>query len=88
MARRALRRRYGRSMRIEDSQVQSLLFPRPRFTVESAREWAERHAWRSDDVDVKDRFIHLRQQPPGRFKAIRTKYFGGSGVQARIGWRK
>lgn len=85
---KALRRRYGRSARMESSLVQSLLFPRPKFTVESAREWAVRHGWYKDDVDVKDKFIHLRQRVPGRFKKIRTVYFGGSGVQARVGWLK
>lgn len=86
--RRALHRRYGRSARIEDSIVQSLLFPRPKFSVSTAKDWAARHGWRTGDVDVKENFIHLRQQSPGLFKKIRTVYFGGSGVEARIGWRK
>jgi hypothetical protein len=81
---KALRRRYGRAN--ATSRVQTLLFPRPKFTIASARAWATRHAWRSDDVDVKDAFIHLRQEDPAHFSRIRTVFLGGSGVQARVGW--
>jgi hypothetical protein len=83
---KALRRRYGRAQ--GGSHVQSLIFPRDRFTLAQARSWAARHRWRSDDVDVKADFIHLRQEDPSHFSRIRTQFLGGSGVEARIGWRK
>jgi len=86
---RALRRRYGRAQACPaGSRVQSLLFPRYRFDVAGAKAWSERHGWRSDDVDVKDEYIHLRQEDPSRFERIRTVQFGGSGVEARVGWHK
>lgn len=85
---RALRRRYGRAHGIEGSHVQSLLFPRDRFTVAQAREWATRHKWKADDVDVKPEWIHLRQEDPSRFARVRTVMMGGSGVEGRVGWRK
>jgi hypothetical protein len=93
MSRRAcaLRRRYGRAgahLCRTASSVQSLLFPTARFTVASAKDWAARHSWKHDDVDIKSDFIHLRQEDPAGFKKVRTVYMGGSGVQARVGWKK
>ncbi len=70
------------------SQVQALLFPTDRFTVAEAKAWASKHNWRHDDVDAKDAFIHLRQQDPKGFRRIRTVFFGGSGVKARVGWKR
>jgi len=86
---RALRRRYGHFRACSSaSHVQSLLFPTERFTVDQAKAWAERHNWKFGDVDVKEEFIHLRQEDPAGFKRMRTVHLGGSGVQARVGWRK
>jgi hypothetical protein len=82
---KALRRRYGHSSR---TAIQTLLFPTDRFTVAQARAWAKKHRWASNDVDVKEDFIHLRQEDPSKFSRIRTQFLGGSGVEARIGWRK
>jgi hypothetical protein len=84
-----LRKRYGRAhMCRSGSTPQTLLFPRDRFTVAGAKAWAKKHHWRSDDVDLKADFIHLRQEDPRDFRRIRTVHFGGSGVQARVGWKK
>ncbi len=90
---RALRRRYGHAHRGQrlcptGSRAQTLLFPTSRFTVAEAKAWARKHDWRSDDVDVKPEFIHLRQEDPRVFSRIRTVHFGGRGVQARVGWEK
>lgn len=82
---RALRRRYGHASRIS---IQSLLFPRDRFTLAQARSWCAKHRWACDDVDMKADYIHLRQEDPSHFSRIRTQFLGGSGVEARIGWRK
>lgn len=85
----ALRRRYGRAHACPTgSRVQTLLFPRYRFDVAGAKAWAAKHKWASDDVDVKEEYIHLRQEDPSHFERIRTVPFGGSGVEARVGWRK
>ena len=85
---RGLRRRYGRFADAGGSVVQALLFRRDRFSVSEARAWALRHKWAAGDVDVKPEFIHLRQKDPAQFKRIRTIYLGGSGVMARVGWKK
>lgn len=86
---RKLRRRYGHGLNCPTgSRPQSLLFPTSRFTVAMAKALARKHHWRSDDVDVKEEYIHLRQEDPSRFERMRTVAFGGSGVQARVGWEK
>jgi hypothetical protein len=85
---RSLRRRYGHAKGKGPGSVQSLLFPRPKFDVASAKAWSLRHGWRSDDVDVKDAWMHLRQEDPKHFARVRTVMIGGSGVEARVGWRK
>lgn len=85
---RRLRRRYGHLRACPaGSEVQTLLFPTSRFTVAAAKAWAARHNWKYSDVDVKPEFIHLRQADPSRYRRIRTVYMGGSGVQARVGWK-
>jgi hypothetical protein len=87
--RSSLRRRYGRSTGAvcpEGSRVQALLFQKDRFSLAQAKAWAKRHEWKAGDVDETQDFIHLRQEDPSRFERIRTVFFGGSGVQARVGW--
>jgi hypothetical protein len=85
--RNALRKRYGHGG--DGGHVQSLMFPMSKFTLQSAKSWAERHGWRTGDVDFSPdmEFIHLRQEDPRHFVRIRTVHMGGSGVQARVGWR-
>jgi len=64
------------------------MLPRPKFTVASAKAWAKRHGLKYGDVDVKEDFIHLRQDDPSLFKRIRTVHFGKTGIEARVGWKK
>jgi hypothetical protein len=78
---RRTRRRRG------SSTVQTLIFPRSRFTTSSAKSWARRHGFRSGKVDVTDRSIRLRQRSPSGFKRMRTKRFGDSGISAVMGFR-
>jgi hypothetical protein len=86
---RKLRRRYGHLRACPaGSQVQALLFPRARFNLSQAEAWAAKHRWVHGDVDMKADFIHFRQADPSGFRRIRTVHFGGSGVMARVGWRK
>ncbi len=42
----------------------------------------------TDRFTVAEAFIHLRQQDPKGFRRIRTVFFGGSGVKARVGWKR
>lgn len=83
------RKRRGRARLCpSSSQVQTLLFPKDRFTVAEAKHWATEHDWKSGDVDTKGEYIHLRQASPGKFRRIRTIHMGGRGVEARVGWAK
>lgn len=70
------------------SQVQTLLFDRELFSVGQAQAWAREHGYRGArrDVDVMDRYIHIRQRHPDAFAALRTIEFGRrSGIKAVAG---
>ena len=64
--------------------VQSLLFPKNKFDVSSAKKWAVKKGYKIDNIDVpKDgKFIHLTQNKE-RFNTFSTKIFD-DGVKARI----
>lgn len=87
----ALRRRYGRASLIEKvcpvgSRLGTVLFPRPAFSVTKAKAWAKRYGLKYGDVDVKDNFIHLRQEEPSTFRRMRTIHLGKHGVEGVVGW--
>jgi hypothetical protein len=65
--------------------VQSLLFPRGAFTTAQAKAWAKSHGYRSSKADVTDRYVRLRQEPPEKFRVMRTVPFGDSGIRAVVG---
>jgi murein DD-endopeptidase MepM/ murein hydrolase activator NlpD len=67
------------------SHVQSLLFPRDKYTTAQARRWVKSHGYRSGKTSVEGRFIHVRQEPSAKFARIRTVPFG-RGIVARVGW--
>jgi hypothetical protein len=83
----ALRRRYSRSSCPVGSEVQSLLFPRSKFTVSQASEWAGEHGFKVPTADVTGQTIRLRQLSPDDFKRLRTQAFGHTGIKAVIGWK-
>lgn len=64
--------------------VQSLLFPRDRYNVPTAKSWARRHEYRTSKVELTDRYIHLVQTEPGELRVIRTVEFG-HGIKAHVG---
>lgn len=68
--------------------IQSLLFRRKpfgRFDVRTAKAWARKHGYRSNDIDVKEDYIHLRQRDPEEFDpaTYAVVHFGPS-IQTRI----
>jgi len=70
------------------TKIQSLLFCRDHYTVATAKQWAKKHGYPANDVDVKDRQIHLRQADPKTFepRTIRTiKLNKTTNLQAVIG---
>jgi hypothetical protein len=91
---RALHRRYGHLHKGEKkfcpsgSTMQTLLFPRPTFSVAEAKAWAKKSGFKSSDVDIKDNFIHLRQADPSLFSRMRNIPLGERGIEGVVGWRK
>jgi len=69
----------------ESSNVQSLIFDKDHFSVDSAKAWAAKHDFNHGKVDTKENTIRLRQKSPGKFKRFATKTFG-SGIKAVIGF--
>lgn len=69
------------------TEVQTLLFPREKFTPLRAKAWAQHHGFRYGKVDTAGNFHRLRQHPPGSFVkgSFRTIPFGKSGIKAVIG---
>jgi phage head maturation protease len=52
----------------ETSSVQSLVFSKSDFTVKGAKEWAEKHDYRSDKLDETEETILLSQKDSGEFE--------------------
>jgi hypothetical protein len=69
--------------RWKGTEVQSLLFERPKWTPATAKEWARDHAYHSGKVDVTDNYVRLRQFAPVRGTQKRTITFG-DGIKAVI----
>lgn len=66
--------------------VQTLIFPKAKFTRASAIAWAAKHGHKSDSIDETKQSYRLRQQQPGRVgpKTFRTIAFGVSGIKAVV----
>lgn len=61
--------------------VQSVVFPTPKFTNASAKEWLKKHGFKRPAADKKPNTIRFRQQEPKRFKGFFThKYPNGVSV--------
>lgn len=54
------------------TEIQSLLFPRPQWTVARAKAWAKRNDFRRGDVDVTEGYVRLRQRDPADFRQHRV----------------
>jgi hypothetical protein len=65
-------------------RVQSLLFPRDRWTKPKARAWLKEHGYKSRKVDETDRYYRFRQEDPDQFTVLRTKDFGEN-IKAIVG---
>lgn len=78
-----LHRRRRNPGRWRGTEVQALLFERPRWTPRAATEWASSHDFRSGKVHVTDHYVRLRQFDPVRGTQKRTITFG-DGIKAVI----
>jgi hypothetical protein len=70
--------------------VQTLLFPKTRYSEKEACEWAKHHGFHCTKVDDAEHFWRVRQQTPSRFEkdSFRTVAFGEGGIEAVIGHLK
>jgi hypothetical protein len=84
MARARTRTGYRRCPR--GLEVQTLLFPKDRFTPSSARAWARSHDFASAKVDVTADLIRIRNRPPSVFVrgSFRTIPMSRDGIQAVV----
>lgn len=73
--------------RRDETHVQTLIFPRGRFSRLQAIDWARAHKKRYDKIDETGDSIRMRQASPSEFKrsSFRTIELGGSGVKAVVG---
>jgi hypothetical protein len=72
------------------TEIQTLLFPKEKFSAGSAIGWTRRHGFKAQKIDTKPNQFHIRQESPERYEAgsFRTIALGDSGVQAVIGCPK
>ena len=68
----------------EHAKIQSLIFPKNKFTNTKALEWASDHDFKAVKVEPTRNTIRIRQFSPNKIKRgteCKTIQFGGSGVQ-------
>jgi hypothetical protein len=65
-------------------RVQSLIFPRDRWTKAEARAWLKSHGYKSRSVDETSQSWRFRQEDPDQFDVLRTKAFGDN-IKAVVG---
>jgi hypothetical protein len=74
----------------DKTTVQSLIFPRPKFSAPRAKAWARAHGYHAEKAHMTPDSVRVRQADPDLFKktSFRTISLGSSGVRAVIGKRK
>lgn len=65
-------------------RVQSLIFPRDKWTKTEARAWLKSHGYKSRSVDETSQSWRFRQEDPDQFDVLRTKTFGDN-IKAVVG---
>lgn len=65
-------------------RVQSLIFPRDKWTKPEARAWLKSHGYKSRSVDETSQSYRFRQEDPDQFDVLRTKSFGDN-IKAVVG---
>ena len=65
------------------TEVQALLFSRPEWDADEAKDWAREHGYRAAKVHVTDNYVRLRQFDPTRGRQKRTITFG-KGIKAVV----
>jgi len=65
-------------------RVQTLIFPRDKWTKAEARAWLKAHGYKSRSVDETSQSWRFRQEDPDQFDVLRTKAFGDN-IKAVVG---
>ena len=55
----------------EGFQLQTILFPKDKFTLRQARAWLKEHEFKDEKVDETENAYRFRQLPPGNFDRLR-----------------
>lgn len=73
----------GRRM---ESEIQSILFDKNKWTIPKAKKWLKKHDYKYDDVRTTTNKIRFRQVEPNQFQEFRTLAFSDKyGVEAILG---
>ena len=73
-----------RKKRFDKSEIQSLIFPKNKFSISDAKKWAITHDFKANKADVTKNNIRIRQFNPNQIKRggeCRTIHLGSSSVQ-------
>jgi len=70
---------------MEDHRVQTVLFPKSKFSVATAIEWLKKHNYKHKDVDMGDHYLRFRQHQPVPGTRYITKTLP-NGVEIVIGY--
>jgi len=58
-----------------NTEIQSILFSRPEWTLTKAKTWLKKHGYKTD-VDKKPEHYRFRQTEPEKYRTFRTKHIG------------
>ena len=70
---------------MEEHRVQTVLFPKSKFSIASAVEWLSNHHYKHKDVDLGDHYLRFRQHTPVAGTRYITKTLP-NGVELVIGY--
>lgn len=65
--------------------VQSLIFPKSKFTAAQAKTWARAHGYSTAGFEETGSSYRIRQYDPQHFSRFRTSALGSRGIKAVIG---
>ena len=65
--------------------IQSVLFDKRKFTLNTATKWIGKKRMRNLKVDITSNYLRFRQQDPKRFHFMRIKKLGNSGIKFVVG---
>lgn len=73
----------------KQTEIQTLIFPKERFTEAEAKRWAKDNGYRSAGVDETGSSYRIRQESPEKYVRLRTISLpGGGGIKAVVGVKK